>query len=97
MKECPKTYYIVVIENVDTNRLVAAASLILEQKFIHEIALVRNHKWRMSKLMGSGKVLKDTKDRILNCICLSKLIYGCESWRMNEKMINAVESCYARL
>ena len=46
--------------------------------------------------MESGKVSKDTKDRIFNCICLSKLMYGCESWRMNEtekKIINAVESC----
>ena len=63
-------------------------------------AMVKADLWRMSKLMGSGKVSKDTKDRIFNCICLSKLMYGCESWRMNEKekkMINAVESCYARL
>ena len=62
--------------------------------------MVKADLWRMSKLMGSGKVSKDTKDRIFNCICLSKLMYGCESWRMNEKekkMINAVESCYARL
>ena len=48
-----------------------------------------------------GKYRKIQKDRIFNCICLSKLImYGCESWRMNEKekkIINAVESCYARL
>lgn len=39
MKECPNTYYIIVIENVETKKLVAAASLILEQKFIHEIAM----------------------------------------------------------
>lgn len=42
MKECPNTYYIVVIENTDTRKVVAAASLVLEQKFIHEIAMVRN-------------------------------------------------------
>ena len=62
--------------------------------------MVKSDLWRMSKLMGSSKVSKDTKDIIFNCICLSKLMYGCESWRMNEKgkkMINAVESCYARL
>ena len=40
MKECPNTYYIAVIENTDTRKIVAAASLILEQKFIHEIAMV---------------------------------------------------------
>ncbi|CAB3980558.1 Glucosamine 6-phosphate N-acetyltransferase [Paramuricea clavata] len=39
MKECPNTYYIAVIENTDTRKIVAAASLILEQKFIHEIAM----------------------------------------------------------
>ena len=42
MKQCPNTYYIAVIENTDTKKIVAAASLILEQKFIHEIAMVRN-------------------------------------------------------
>ena len=46
MKECTNTYYIIVIENVETKKLVAAASLILEQKFIHEIAMVRTlHKF----------------------------------------------------
>ena len=67
-------------------------------------AMVKADLWRMSKIMGSGKISEDTKDRIFNCICLSKLLYGCdlESWRMNEtekKMISqsAVESCYARL
>ena len=48
-------------------------------------AMVKADLWRMSKIMGSGKISEDTKDRIFNCICLSKLImYGCESWRMNE-------------
>ncbi len=42
MKECPNTYYITVIENTDTRKIVAAASLVLEQKFIHEIAMVKN-------------------------------------------------------
>lgn len=40
MKECPNTYYIVVIEDTAIKKIVAAASLVLEQKFIHEIALV---------------------------------------------------------
>ncbi|XP_046849190.1 glucosamine 6-phosphate N-acetyltransferase-like [Xenia sp. Carnegie-2017] len=39
MKECPNTYYIVVIEDTAIKKIVAAASLVLEQKFIHEIAL----------------------------------------------------------
>lgn len=42
MKECPNTYYIVVIENTEERKIVAATSLVLEQKFIHEIALVRS-------------------------------------------------------
>ncbi|XP_028398780.1 glucosamine 6-phosphate N-acetyltransferase-like [Dendronephthya gigantea] len=39
MKECPNTYYIAVIENTKEGKIVAAASLVLEQKFIHEIAM----------------------------------------------------------
>jgi hypothetical protein len=34
------TYYIVVIENVKLQTIVACGSLIVEQKFIHETALV---------------------------------------------------------
>ena len=34
------SYYVVVVEDTDKNQVVAAATLILEQKFIHECALV---------------------------------------------------------
>lgn len=40
MRDVGETYYIVVIENVKLRKLVACGSLIVEQKFIHEIACV---------------------------------------------------------
>lgn len=43
MKSTPGTYYIVVIENTLTNRIVASGSLILEKKFIHSCGQVRHN------------------------------------------------------
>ena len=40
MKNCPGTYYVTVIEDLDTNRIIGAASLIVEYKFIHNCGSV---------------------------------------------------------
>jgi len=40
MKQCPDTYFITVIEDLETSRIVGAATLIAEQKFIHNAAMV---------------------------------------------------------
>ena len=40
MRECPGTYYIIVIENTDISRIVACGTLVIEQKFIHDTAVV---------------------------------------------------------
>lgn len=37
-ESCPDTYYTVVVENVKQNKIIASGTLIVEQKFIHEIA-----------------------------------------------------------
>jgi len=39
MKACPNTYYITVIEDTLTGQIVGSATLVVEQKFIHECAL----------------------------------------------------------
>lgn len=39
MKACPNTYYVTVIEDTLTNQIVGSATLVVEQKFIHECAL----------------------------------------------------------
>ena len=40
MKSCPGTYYLIVVEDTELEKIVACGTLIIEQKFIHEIALV---------------------------------------------------------
>ena len=40
MKSCPGTYYIIVVEDTELAKIVACGTLFIEQKFIHEIAIV---------------------------------------------------------
>eukprot|EP00092_Neocalanus_flemingeri_P012014 GFUD01012951.1.p1 GENE.GFUD01012951.1~~GFUD01012951.1.p1 ORF type:complete len:213 (+),score=69.66 GFUD01012951.1:100-738(+) len=40
MKKCQGTYYVVVIEDVALNRVIGAATLVAEKKFIHSCGLV---------------------------------------------------------
>ena len=40
MKQCPGTYFVIVIEDVEKSEVVGAATLIVEQKFIHNAANV---------------------------------------------------------
>ncbi|XP_021936241.1 probable glucosamine 6-phosphate N-acetyltransferase isoform X2 [Zootermopsis nevadensis] len=39
MKACPNTYYVTVIEDTRSSHIVGSATLIVEQKFIHECAV----------------------------------------------------------
>ena len=41
MKECRDTYFITVVEDEQTNRVIGSASLVLEHKFIHNMGKVR--------------------------------------------------------
>ena len=40
MKQCPGTYFVIVIEDIEKSQVVGAATLIIEQKFIHNAANV---------------------------------------------------------
>jgi len=35
MKACPGTYYVLVLEDLNTSEVIGAATLVVEQKFIH--------------------------------------------------------------
>ena len=43
MQSCPGTYYLIVIEDVKLAKLVACGTLVVEQKFIHDTAVVCTH------------------------------------------------------
>ena len=40
MQSCPGTYYVIVIEDVELAKIVACGTLVVEQKFIHDTAVV---------------------------------------------------------
>ena len=40
MRSCAVTYYLIVVEDTELEKIVACGTLIVEQKFIHTIALV---------------------------------------------------------
>ena len=40
MRSCPGTYYIIVVEDTELVKIVACGTLFVEQKFMHEIAIV---------------------------------------------------------
>jgi len=39
MRSCPGTYFIIVVEDTELEKIVACGTLVVEQKFIHEIAV----------------------------------------------------------
>ncbi|XP_046992169.1 probable glucosamine 6-phosphate N-acetyltransferase isoform X1 [Schistocerca americana] len=86
MKACKNTYFITVIEDTITNRIIGAATLVIEQKFIHGCAVrgrledvVVNDTYRGKQL---GKLIVTTVAllaKTLNCYkitleCKDKLI-----------------------
>ena len=40
MASCPETYYLIVVEDTELAKIVASGTLVVEQKFIHETAVV---------------------------------------------------------
>jgi len=42
MKNTPSTYYVTVIEDTTTGQVIGSATLVVEQKFIHDCAKVKN-------------------------------------------------------
>lgn len=41
MKSCPSTYYVTVIEDTETGKIIGAATLFVEMKFIRNCATVK--------------------------------------------------------
>mgnify|MGYP006952276524 FL=1 len=46
MKECANTYFVTVIEDLNTNKIIGAATLVVEHKFIHRCSKVHSLKFR---------------------------------------------------
>ena len=40
MTSCPGTYYLIVVEDTELAKIVASGRLVVEQKYVHEIAVV---------------------------------------------------------
>ena len=40
MTSCPGTYYLIVVEDTELAKIVASGTLVVEQKYIHETAVV---------------------------------------------------------
>jgi len=81
MRSCPNTYYITVVEDITTGRIVGSASLVLEQKFIHKCALrgrvedvVVSDQYRGRQL---GKVLMATMVLLAEHLGVYKLTLDC--------------------
>lgn len=56
MKTCLNTYYVTVIEDTLTSQIVGSATLVVEQKFIHECAVVSSiHEWTAVKCLQASK------------------------------------------
>ena len=65
------------------------------------IGKARNAYYRLKKVWGSGQYSKKTKVRIFQSNVLSVLLYGCETWKMNEadehKLDVFVNSCLRKI
>jgi glucosamine-phosphate N-acetyltransferase len=92
MSESKQTYYVRVIEDTQTNRIVAAATLLVELKFLrncgkcgHIEDVVVNSQVRGQNL---GKMIIEDLMRIGNELGCYKIILDC-----NEKNIPFYEKC----
>ncbi|KAK7866150.1 hypothetical protein R5R35_004796 [Gryllus longicercus] len=82
MKKCSGTYYVIVIEDTTINKVVGAATLVVEQKFVHDSGLrglledvVINDNYRGKQL---GKLIVIT-------VCLLAEHIGCYKITLNCK------------
>lgn len=82
MKECHGTYYIVVIEDLNSNRIIGTSSLVIEQKFIHTAGcrgriedVVVNDEYRGKQL---GKLLVQTLVLIAKSLGVYKVSLECK-------------------
>nr|CAG4645873.1 EOG090X0FKI [Lynceus sp. MCZ IZ 141354] len=82
MRNCPGTYYITVIVDKELDRIIGAATLFLERKFIHNCALrsriedvVVNQTYRGKQL---GKCVVDVLINLANALGSYKLSLDCK-------------------
>merc|ERR1719443_1454205 len=87
MKECSGTYYVIVIEDLENKRVIGAATMVMEKKFIHSCGsvgrledVVVSDKYRGRQL---GKLLVTTTSLLAVKLGCYKVTLNC-----NDKMIN---------
>ncbi|XP_065221813.1 probable glucosamine 6-phosphate N-acetyltransferase [Planococcus citri] len=82
MKSCPGTYYVLVVEDASKNLVVASATLVIEQKFIHECSVrgriedvVVCNDYRGQEL---GKILVSTLSNLSEKLSCYKVTLECK-------------------
>ena len=91
MSQCPGTYYVIVIEDLATNTVIGAATMVIEKKFIHSCGsvgrledVVVSDKYRGKQL---GKLVVATATQLAVKLGAYKVTLNC-----NDKMIKFYSS-----
>merc|ERR1711913_252644 len=82
MKSCKDTYYVVVIEDIALARVIGAATLVVEKKFIHSCGLVGRLEDVVVSDVYRGKQLVATTSLLATKLGCYKITLNC-----NDKMI----------
>jgi hypothetical protein len=64
-----------------------------DQEIKRRIEMAKTAFQNLKQLLTNRHLLMTTKVRILHCYVWAVLLYGCETWTLNKKMEDRLESC----